>query len=81
MTPLHTAEQCRQKVRDLIAEAVSESDGARREGLLEMADQWTEVARRRRQSLSSQDIPAGWKVREDGVPATTRISALPRRLW
>jgi hypothetical protein len=53
MTPLHTAEQCRQKIRDLIAEAVSESDDARREGLLEMADQWTDVARRRRQSLSS----------------------------
>jgi hypothetical protein len=47
MTPPHTAEQCRQKVRDLIAEAVPEMDDARREGLLEMADQWTEVARRR----------------------------------
>ena len=47
MTLLHSAEQCRQKVRDLIAEAVREPDLARREGLLELADQWTEVARRR----------------------------------
>lgn len=53
MTPLHTAEQCRKKVSELIAEAVAESDSARREGLLGMADQWTDVARRRRQSLSS----------------------------
>lgn len=47
MSPLHTAEQCRQKIRDLIAEAVGEPDVARREGLLELADQWAEVARRR----------------------------------
>ena len=42
-----SAEQCRQKIRDLIAEAVGEADAARREGLLELADQWAEVARRR----------------------------------
>lgn len=47
MTPLQSAEQCRQKIRDLIAEAVGERDAARREGLLELADQWAEVARRR----------------------------------
>ncbi|MCS6627342.1 hypothetical protein N0B44_30985 [Roseibacterium beibuensis] len=47
MPLLHTADQCRQKVRDLIAEAVREPDLARREGLLELADQWTQVARRR----------------------------------
>lgn len=47
MTSLHSAEQCRQKIRDLIAEAVGEPDAARREGLLELADQWAEVARRR----------------------------------
>ncbi|HYC73622.1 hypothetical protein [Brevundimonas sp.] len=47
MTPLRSAEQCRQKVRDLIAEAVREPDRDRREGLLELADQWMEVARRR----------------------------------
>jgi len=47
MTPLHSAEQCRQKVRDLIAEALGEPDLTRREGLLELADQWAEVARRR----------------------------------
>ena len=53
MTPLHTPEQGRQKVRDLIAEAVREPNDSRREGLLDMADQWTAVARRRRQALSS----------------------------
>ena len=47
MTVLHSAEQCRLQVRDLIAEAVREPDLARREGLLELADQWTAVARRR----------------------------------
>jgi hypothetical protein len=47
MMRLHSAEQCRQKIRDLIAEAIGESDAARREGLLELADQWAEVARRR----------------------------------
>lgn len=47
MTSLHSAEQCRQKISDLIAEAVREPDLDRREGLLELADQWSEVARRR----------------------------------
>ena len=48
MTPLHSAEQCRQKVRELIAEAVREPNDTRREGLLGMADQWMEAERRRR---------------------------------
>lgn len=48
MSPLHTAEQCRQKMNELIAEAVREPDDARREGLLGLADQWMEAARRRR---------------------------------
>lgn len=47
MPPLHSAEECRQKVRDLIAEAVREPDDARREGLLGLADQWMDAARRR----------------------------------
>jgi len=47
MTALHTADECRQKVRDLIAEAVREPDPARRQGLLELADQWAAVAQRR----------------------------------
>lgn len=47
MSPLHTAEQCREKVSDLIAEAVREPNDARREGLLGLADQWMEAARRR----------------------------------
>ena len=47
MSPLHTAEQCLEKVRDLIAEAVREPDNARREGLLGLADQWMAAARRR----------------------------------
>ena len=47
MTALHTADECRQKVRDLIAEAVHEPDAARREGLLGLADQWIEAGRRR----------------------------------
>ena len=47
MTALLSARQCRQKVRDLIAEAVREPDLTRREGLLGLADQWAEVARRR----------------------------------
>lgn len=47
MTVLHSAEQCHQKIRYLIAEAVGEPDAARREGPLELADHWAEVARRR----------------------------------
>ena len=47
MPVLHTARECRQKGRDLIAEAVREPDLGRREGLLELADHWSEVARRR----------------------------------
>lgn len=47
MIILHTAEECRQKVKDLIAEAVREADNTRREGLLGMADQWMEASRRR----------------------------------
>ena len=47
MIVLHSAEQCRQKMRDLIAEALREPDLTRREGLLGLADQWAEVARRR----------------------------------
>ena len=47
MILLHSAEQCRQKIRDLIAEAVREPDPARRQGLLELADQWTAMAQRR----------------------------------
>ena len=47
MSALHTARECRQKIKDLIAEAVREPDLARREGLLELADQWADVARRR----------------------------------
>ena len=47
MTVLHTADECRQKVRDLIAEAVHEPDAARREGLLGLADQWIEAGHRR----------------------------------
>lgn len=58
MSPLHTAEECRQKVRDLIAEAVREPDDARREGLLGMADQWVEVARRRRENFAFSGAPA-----------------------
>ena len=48
MSPLHSAEECCQKVSELIAEAVCERDDARREGLLGLADQWVEAARRRR---------------------------------
>ncbi|MBU1384221.1 MAG: hypothetical protein KKG14_06285 [Alphaproteobacteria bacterium] len=50
MPPLRTAQQCRQKVSELIAEAVPEPDAVRREGLLGMADQWISVARRRHQN-------------------------------
>ena len=38
---------CPPKVKELIAEAVSERDLARREGLLMLADQWIDIARRR----------------------------------
>ncbi len=48
MPPRKTREECLQKISEMIGEAVVEDDGARREGLLTLADMWIEVADRRK---------------------------------
>ncbi|HEX8470023.1 MAG TPA: hypothetical protein VF633_02825 [Brevundimonas sp.] len=49
MPPRRTLSQCREKISEMIGEAVVEDDDARREGLLTLADLWVEVAERRRE--------------------------------
>jgi CBS domain containing-hemolysin-like protein len=44
--PRKTLEECREKISEMIGEAVVEDDDARREGLLTLADLWGEVADR-----------------------------------
>lgn len=48
MPPRRTLTECREKISEMIGEAVVEDDAARREGLLTLADLWVEVAERRR---------------------------------
>ena len=54
MPPRKTLSQCREKISEMIGEAVVEDDDARRTGLLTLADLWVEVAERRRE----EEIPA-----------------------
>jgi hypothetical protein len=54
MHPRKTLSQCREKISEMIGEAVVEDDDARRTGLLTLADLWVEVAERRRE----EEIPA-----------------------
>lgn len=48
MTPLKSPTQVRAELSALIAEAVVEADDARRQGLLVLADHWSDILRRRR---------------------------------
>ena len=48
MTPLKSPTQVRAELSALIAEAVVETDDARRQGLLVLADHWSDILRRRR---------------------------------
>ena len=54
MPPRKTLSECREKISEMIGEAVVEDDDARRTGLLTLADLWVEVAERRRE----EEIPA-----------------------
>lgn len=53
MPPRRTLTECRDKISEMIGEAVIEDDAARREGLLTLADLWVEVAERRKADGSS----------------------------
>ena len=48
MPPRKTFSECREKISEMIGEAVVEDDAARRTGLLTLADLWVEVAARRK---------------------------------
>lgn len=47
MTPLKTRSEVRAELSGLIAEAVGEDDLSRRQGLLALADHWSDILRRR----------------------------------
>jgi hypothetical protein len=48
MSPRKTLEECKEKISEMIGEAVVEDDDARREGLLTLADLWIDVADRKK---------------------------------
>ena len=48
MSPLKSPTQVRTELSALIAEAVLETDDARRHGLLVLADHWSDILRRRK---------------------------------
>ncbi|RZJ41273.1 MAG: hypothetical protein EON86_10765 [Brevundimonas sp.] len=48
MSPLKSQTQVRAELSELIAEAVVETDDARRQGLLVLADHWSDILRRRK---------------------------------
>lgn len=48
MPPLKSSSQVRAELSELIAEAVVETDDVRRQGLLVLADHWSDILRRRK---------------------------------
>jgi hypothetical protein len=48
MPPLKPPSEVRAELSELIAEAVVETDDARRQGLLTLADHWSDILRRRK---------------------------------
>ena len=53
-----TPRQCLDKAMDLIGLAVPETDDARREGLLRMADEWVAMAQRHARDRSANRFEA-----------------------
>jgi hypothetical protein len=53
--PPKTALECRETISDLIAEAVPETNDARREGLLTLADHWIESLEHRKAKGRAED--------------------------
>ncbi|MBC7667522.1 MAG: hypothetical protein H7236_03465 [Gemmatimonadaceae bacterium] len=48
-----TLKECREKISEIIGEAVVENDDARRHGLLTLADLWVELTERREAEYAS----------------------------
>ncbi|WP_420472386.1 hypothetical protein [Brevundimonas sp. FT23042] len=48
MSPLKPPSEVRAELSQLIAEAVAETDDTRRQGLLVLADHWSDILRRRK---------------------------------
>ncbi|RYF88531.1 MAG: hypothetical protein EON95_20205 [Caulobacteraceae bacterium] len=48
MPPLKPQSEVRAELSELIAEAVAETDDTRRQGLLVLADHWSDILRRRK---------------------------------
>jgi hypothetical protein len=56
-----THRQCLDKAKELIGLAVPEADDERREGLLQMADEWVAMGERSRRAFERPLPPArGW---------------------
>jgi hypothetical protein len=54
MPPRRTRQECLKKISEMIGEAIVEDAGARRQGLLTLADMWIEVADRRKDDEAGQ---------------------------
>lgn len=55
MSDTPTEKQYRERISDLIAEAVAEADDARRHSLLWMADEWAALLARRSRDQSGRE--------------------------
>ena len=64
-----TPRQCLDKAKDLIGLALPETDDARREGLLRMADEWVAMAHRHARDLPANRLGACRPFLNDPVPA------------
>jgi|GEM_PF-6744168 len=58
MPPLKNLSQVHAELSGLIAEAVVEPDLQRRQGLLVLADHWSDILRRRREADARNATPA-----------------------
>lgn len=57
MSPLKSQSQIHAELSGLIAEAVAETDFYRRQGLLVLADHWSDILRRRREAEEAMANP------------------------
>lgn len=55
MPPLKPPSEVRAELSELIAEAVVETDEARRQGLLTLADHWSDILRRRKAAAGEDE--------------------------
>ncbi len=58
MPPLKPPSEVRAELSELIAAAIAETDDTRRQGLLVLADHWSDILRRRK-AAENDGAPAG----------------------